>query len=88
VTLIANQGLSGQTGLELIALDIFLWLAVLIWIDIDIYKAAWRLHQIETQVNELARETLLRWENQYGLGGVVAKYLIAKGLISWPPQSK
>jgi hypothetical protein len=49
---------------------------VLFWIDIDIAKAAKRLREIETQVNSLAGETLLRWENKYGLGGIVGKHFL------------
>ena len=80
-TLFANIGFSFWF-LGLVVLDLALFGAVLIWIDIDIAKAAGRLREIETQVNALAGETLLRWENQYGLGGIVGKHLIS------PLQSK
>jgi tetrahydromethanopterin S-methyltransferase subunit G len=79
-SLFANQGFSyWYVGIGV--LDGLLLGAVLFWIDIDIAKAAGRLREIETQVNTVAGETLLRWENKYGLGGIVGKYFVS------PPQS-
>lgn len=85
--LFANQGFSWWY-VGLVILDLGLYAGALIWIDTDIYKAAWRLREIEKQVNALGGETFLVWEHKYGLGGIVAKRLIAWGLFTWPPQSK
>jgi hypothetical protein len=70
-----NIGFSWIIIILLVATGV-LFGAVLFWIDVDIAKAARRLREIETQVNSLASDTLLRWENKYGLGGIVGKHFL------------
>jgi len=48
----------------------------LVWIDVDTAKAAERVREIESIVNSQAGETLLIWETQRGLGGLLGKHLI------------
>src|SRR4051812_32597228 len=62
--------------LILIVLDLGLFVVVILWIDVDIAKAARRLRRLEKQINFKAREELLKWESVYGLGGIVGKYIL------------
>jgi ABC-type transport system involved in Fe-S cluster assembly fused permease/ATPase subunit len=73
--------LTSTNGLKpvLIALMIvtaLIFIAVLIWIDVDIAKAARRLRAIEADVNQRAGERLLVWETDTGLGGIVGRHIL------------
>jgi hypothetical protein len=75
-TLIANLGFS-YWFIGLVGLDLILFAAVLVWIDIDIAKAARRLRELEVQINSLAGgEALLKWESVWGIGGVTGKHIL------------
>jgi hypothetical protein len=75
VTLIANTGIWGLVGL--IVLDLFLYLAVLFWIDVNIAKAARRLRALEEEINIMATGSpLLKWETLFGMGGVVGEHYL------------
>ena len=76
ITLISNRGFNYWLG-ALIALDLVLYVAVLIWIDVDIAKAARRLKTLEQEINSLATgEPLLKWETVWGIGGILGKHIL------------
>jgi hypothetical protein len=64
------------TIVTLIVLAILIFVGLFIWIDIEIARASTRLREIEGAVNGLAEQTLLRWETEYGIGGVIGKHIL------------
>ena len=63
--------------IALIVAAIVLYMVALLWIDIDIARLSRDVRRIEEDVNTRAGETLMRWETQRAIGGLVGKHVIA-----------
>ena len=75
ITLWSRGDVIGSTSISLMGGTFFLYLVVLIWIDYDIAKAATRLRKLEKEINTRAGETLLTWETDWGLGGIIGRHV-------------
>jgi uncharacterized membrane protein YqgA involved in biofilm formation len=75
ITLGGNRGFS-CTIIALIAGAVIVYLLVLLWIDTDIAGLSREVRRIEADINNRAGETLMRWQTQRAIGGLIGKHVI------------
>jgi hypothetical protein len=71
-------GMNAHVGYSLIVLSFFIFLALFVWADNDITRAATRLIELEKEINGRAEERLLVWESNRVWGGGLLHILSRK----------